>query len=424
MARLIVKCNYFKNEPARHKSNFMKYLGTREGVEFDPAQMPRMFWQDADMHGKKANYVDYLAQRLGSVRVEGQMHGLFSEEGMKVDLDQAMEEVAGHQGTVWINVVSLKREDAERLGYDGLEKWQALLRSHVSDVAEAFQMKPENLKWYAAFHDEGHHPHVHLVVFSREGDGYLSRRGIEKLKSAYVRDIFKDELSFLYEEKTKQRKTVKEAAGENLMRAMDAIGNVREVSPSLTVKMAALSKRLSGIQGKKVYGYLHKDVKAMVDDVFRELEKLPEVKACYDGWLEWQARIVGYYQDGDMRKTPMSQNPEFKSVRNLIIQEALRMGRGVENVKRSKKDYEEDAEEVEKNKAPKIKAPKKDEGVTANDLNRLLKGLQKTFRGKMEQSRAGRRMISEFKARQLEIEKKAGLGQRDAEAAEDITQTL
>ena len=157
MARLIVKCNYFKNEPARHKSNFMKYLGTREGVEFDPEQMPRMFWQDADMHGKKANYVDYLAERPGSVRVEGQMHGLFSEEGMKVDLDHAMEEVAGHQGTVWINVVSLRREDAERLGYEGLEKWQALLRSHVSDLAEAFQIKPENLKWYAAFHDEGHH---------------------------------------------------------------------------------------------------------------------------------------------------------------------------------------------------------------------------------------------------------------------------
>jgi len=423
MARLIVRSNYFKNESARHKSNFMKYLGTREGVEFDPAQMPRMFWQDADMHGKKANYVDYLAQRPGSVYVEGQMHGLFSEEGMKVDLDQAMEEVAGHQGTVWINVVSLRREDAERLGYDGLGKWQALLRSHVSDLAEAFQIKPENLKWYAAFHDEGHHPHVHLVVFSKNGDGYLSRHGIEKLKSAYVREIFKDELSFLYEEKTKHRKTVKEAAGENLIRAMDAMGNEAKASHEIFQKMAALSKRLSGIQGKKVYGYLHKDVKAMVDEVFRELEKLPEVKACYDRWLEWQARIVGYYQDGGMRKIPMSQNPEFKSVRNLIIQEALRMGQGFE-IRRRKKDNEETGEELEKNTVPKSKVSKKDEGLTANDLSCLLKGLQKTFRGKMDQSRTGRRMISEFKARQLEIEKKAGLGQRDAEIAEDITQTL
>ena len=419
VARLIVKSNYFKNEPARHKSNFMKYLGTREGVEFDPKQMPRMFWQDADMHGKKANYMDYLAERPGSVKVEGQMHGLFSEAGTKVDLERAMEEVASHHGTVWINIVSLRREDAERLGYDGLEKWQALLRSHVSDVAEAFQVKPENLKWYAAFHNEGHHPHIHLVVFSGKGDGYLSRRGIEKLKSAYVREIFKDELSFLYEEKTKQRKTVKEAAGENLMRAMDAIGNVREVSPSLTVKMAALSKRLSGIQGKKVYGYLHKDVKAMVDDVFRELEKLPEVKACYDGWLEWQARIVGYYQDGEMPRIPMSQNPEFKSVRNLIIQEAIRMWHGSESVRQRNKESEESVNEYER-----TQAHTKEAVIIADDVVRLLKALQKTFRGKMEESRTGRKMISESKARQLEMEKKTGLGQRDAEIAEDITQSL
>ena len=128
MAKLILRCNYLKNEPARHKANYVKYLGTREGVEINPKELPKAFWEDVDMHGKKANYVDYLAGRPGSIHVEGQVHGLFSEAGMNVDLEQAMDEVANHPGTVWINVISFKREDATRLGYDNVEKWQALVR--------------------------------------------------------------------------------------------------------------------------------------------------------------------------------------------------------------------------------------------------------------------------------------------------------
>ncbi|MBR3510335.1 MAG: hypothetical protein IKO03_16375 [Lachnospiraceae bacterium] len=416
MAKLIVRCNYFKNEPARHRANFIKYLGTREGVELNPKELPKAFWEDADMHGKKANYVDYLAARPGSIRVEGQAHGLFSEAGMKVDLEQAMDEVANHPGTVWINVISLKREDAERLGYDGVEKWQALMRGHVSEVAEAFHVKPENLKWYAAFHNEGHHPHVHLVVFSKGGDGYLSKKGIEKLKSSYVRDVFKDEMAFLYDEKTKQRKTVKDAAGENLLRAILEIGSASGDYAEIGRKMADLSKKLRKVKGKKVYGYLHKNLKNCVDEIMRDLERVPEVRDCYEKWVKWQRALVGYYRDDNPPIPPMSENPEFKSIKNAIIKTALLCTDGPQKSL--------DGEPYAKTGEGIIGSAEKRESFepTAAQLTfmatRLLKHLQKTFADKTMRSRSGARMIAEGKQRAKELEKMRALGIKD-EGTED-----
>ena len=441
MAKLVMRCNYFKNEPAKHKSNFMKYLGTREGVEMDPAEVPKAFWEDMDMHGKKANYVEYLADRPGAVHAEGQVHGLFSDEGMKINLEHAMEEVSTHPGTVWINVISLKREDATRLGYDKLEKWQALLRSHVADVAKAFKIKQDNLKWYAAFHNEGHHPHVHLVVFSKGSDGYLSKHGVEELKSVYAREIFRDELVNLYDEKTKQRQSVKDAAGEKLLKALEKMSTVCGEDPEITRKMSALSKRLQGIKGKKVYGYLHRDVKEMVDEVFRELEKIPEVKDCYEKWMKWQRAIVGYYQDGEISLPPLSENPEFKSVKNMIIREAVAM----------QKDDQKAIAESEKNPwaARKHEYLTCGDGGDANGKNglthgktnvhssideggagkagltvRLLKDLENLLQEKIRKTQGGRKMISEWKYRKQELARKAALGLKSDEGPEDITQTL
>ena len=481
MAKLVMRCNYFKNEPAKHKSNFMKYLGTREGVEMDPAEVPKAFWEDIDMHGKKSNYVEYLADRPGAVHVEGQVHGLFSDEGMKINLENAMEEVSTHPGTVWINVISLRREDAARLGYDKLEKWQALLRSHVADVAKAFKIKQGNLKWYAAFHNEGHHPHLHLVVFSKGSDGYLSKHGVEELKSVYTREIFKDELANLYDEKTKQRQSVKDAAGEKLLKALEKMAKASGEDPEVISKMTVLSKRLQGIKGKKVYGYLHRDVKEMVDEVFREMEKIPEVKDCYEKWMKWQRAIVGYYQDGEISLPPLSENPEFKSIKNMIIREAVAM---------QKKNHEPDAELEKKlkdtenhehltcgksrdangksrtthgksNERPSLieDSWQGNTGIEAewhyaedahrgNEVNgrkrdncggnlgmvsgagkagltvRLLKDLENLLQEKIRKTQGGRKMISEWKNRKQELARKAALGLKSDEGPEDITQTL
>ncbi len=415
MPRLILRSNYFQNESNKHKSNYVKYLGTREGVEFPAEELTKAFYEDADMHGKKENYVDYMAGRPGVIQVPGQRHGLFSDKGRKVDLEAVMKDVAEHKGMVWINVISLRREDAERLGYDKLESWQTMIRSHVKDISQAFRISARDLRWYAAFHNEGHHPHVHLLIYSEGREGYLDREGIRNLKSKLTRHVFRDELNMLYDEKTKQRKTVKEKAGEELLSAMNALSTSQSNNPVIESKMRVLSKRLSGLKGKKVYGYLHKEVKAMVDDVVRELEKMPEVKECYEKWTEWQARIYGYYQDGHMPQIPLSQNPEFKSIKNVVIREAMAFC----NIEEKSKQEIVNNDSVKQENFAEDQKPR----VKVRTVLRLLKNLEKTFQGKIEKTQQGKRMITESKDREREIERKAALGQK-SDGDEDITQSL
>ena len=431
MAKLIFRSNYFKNESARHRANYVKYLGTREGAAFDPEQLPKAFYEDADMHGKKENYVNYVAGRPGAVWVPGQRHGLFTEKGARVDLEEGMKEVSEHQGTVWINVVSIKREDAERLNYDKVESWQRLIRGHVADLSDAFRISMGDLKWYAAFHDEGHHPHVHLLVYSKGKDGYLGKAGIQKLRSVLAQDIFKNELENLYDEKTKQRNAVKKLAGDNLMRALDSMAGGSAENEVILQKMAALSKRLRGIRGRKVYGYLHRDVKAMVDDIFRELEKVSEVRECYEKWIGWQGKIVGYYRDDAPALPPLSQNPEFKSVKNLIIREAVAM-QEAENAGHSpltkkntlnEKDYDEKAVNEKGTGGNAVGKHGTDKSVAGVMLS-LLKQLEQLFQEKVRKTQGGGRMISEWKFRKKELERKAALGEKSDGGSEDITQTI
>lgn len=229
MPRLILRCNYLKNAPPSHLANYMNYIGTREGVEkvdstmsllpvtvkqkeliadilskipdadrmheyYDYLQRPtrenasefitQALENNLDIIAKKKNYIDYLANRPRVEKIG--THGLFSNEGEAVVLSKVAEEVANHPGVIWTNVISLRREDAERLGYDNAAQWQALLCSRVQLLAENYKIDSRNLKWYAAFHNESHHPHVHLVVYSTNpSEGYLTEKGIEAIISVF-----------------------------------------------------------------------------------------------------------------------------------------------------------------------------------------------------------------------------------------------
>lgn len=372
MPKLILRCNYLKNAPPSHLENFVTYIGTREGVEkventaahlpptarqedliqdilnkipdadrmheyYDYIQRPtrenasefitQALENNLDIITKKKNYMDYLANRPGVEKVG--THGLFSNEGESIVLSHVADEVANYTGVVWTNVISLRREDAERLGYDSAAQWQALLRSRVELLCENYKIDSSNLKWYAAFHNESHHPHVHLVVYStKPSEGYLTKKGIETMRSAYAHDIFRQEFMSIYEKKTKQRELLKEQADKSLLFLLRQIQHGVCHNEKIAGQMKLLSKRLGNTGGKKVYGYLKADVKTVVNGIVDELAKEERVAACYRAWLESKNEIMRYYKDTVPEPPPLSEQKELKSIKNMVIREAVRFGQG------------------------------------------------------------------------------------------------
>ena len=372
MPKLILRCNYLKNAPPSHLANYMNYIGTREGVEkvdstmsllpatvkqkeliadilskipdadrmheyYDYLQRPtrenasefitQALENNLDIIAKKKNYIDYLANRPRVEKIG--THGLFSNEGEAVVLSKVAEKVANHPGVIWTNVISLRREDAERLGYNNAAQWQALLRSRGQLLAENYKIDSRNLKWYAAFHNESHHPHVHLVVYSTNpSEGYLTEKGIEAMRSAFAHDIFRQDFMSIYEKKTRQRDALKEQAEKSLLYLLEQMQSGMIHSGTITEKMELLSKRLMNTGGKKVYGHLKADVKAIVNDIVDELAKEKLVEECYEKWLESQQEIIGHYKDASVEVLPLSARKEFKSIKNMVIKEAVRFGEG------------------------------------------------------------------------------------------------
>ena len=372
MPKLILRCNYLKNAPPSHLENFVTYIGTRDGVEkavsttahlpstanqkeliqdilvkipdarqmheyYDYLQRPtrenasefiiQALENHLDIIAKKKNYVDYLAHRPG-VEKTG-THGLFSNEGEPIVLSRVAEEVANHKGVVWTNVISLRREDAQRLGYDSAVQWQALLRSRVELLCENYKIDSRNLKWYAAFHNESHHPHVHLVLYSmKASEGYLTKKGIDTMRSTYAHDIFRQEFMSIYEKKTQQREQLKEQADRSLLFLLQQMQQGICHNEKIMEQMQLLSKRLNNTGGKKVYGYLKADVKAIVNNIVDELEKEERVASCYRAWLESSNEILCYYKDTMPEPLPMSGQKELKSIKNMVIREAVRFGQG------------------------------------------------------------------------------------------------
>jgi len=303
MARLIVKSPYIKGGGGA--GGYVKYIGTRDGVELMPS-----------------GYMEYMAERPRS-------HGLFSDED-QVNLDAAMQELNKYPGNIWTHIISLKREDAERLGYDHAAQWRNLLRTHRNEIAEAMHIPPSEFRWYAAFHDEGAHPHVHMIAWSaKPGQAYLSQDGIRQIKSKLTNDIFKQEMLHTYEQKSSSRdELVRRTRTEmkKLVREMrQAIGSHPEVE-SLMVQLVS---QLESVQGKKKYGYLPKAVKDTVDEIVDQMERFPAVSDCYQAWWALQCQIEDFYSEKERQRPPLSEQKEFRSIKNAVIQEAknIRLGR-------------------------------------------------------------------------------------------------
>lgn len=411
MPKLIFRSNYFKNEPAVHRSNYIKYLGTREGVEMNPDTMPRFFFEDKDMHGKKENYIDYISRRPGVAFNEGEQHGLFSYPGARINLEQVMDEVANHKGAVWINVVSMKREDAHRLGFENIQAWQNLVWRHINDISKNFSIEPANLRWYAAFHNESHHPHIHLVVYSEdEHEGFLRKGGLKDLKSKFTNDIFGEELSMVYSAKTEQRNLVKEQARQSLLLSLGRLNGSAPESEKIDLMVRQLGEKLKNIKGKKVYGYLHKNIKDEVDRIADELENIPEIRECYEKWMEYQNVINGYYNDNPKPYVPLSKNKEFKSIKNIIIREALDCEIGHSELKSGHSRTESEHSSWANEQARMMNRP---EDSIASTAGRLARKMESLFNNLIGDAKSNSQAVSESKEKSKEKEKKVALGQKD-----------
>lgn len=271
----------------------------------------------------ESGYLAYIAQRL---RVEKQgNHGLFSAAD-QVDLKAAMEELSNHPGTVWNVIYSLRREDAARLGYDHAANWRRLLMAHQGELAEAMRIPAHQLRWYAAYHDEGAHPHVHMVLWSEDPkQGYLTRAGIAKMRSVLTNDIFREELHELYVQKDLSYRAVTEAARTEMAGLIRAMESSIAHDPIIEEKLWELARGLESVSGKKQYGYLRKPLKALVDEIVAELEKVPEVARCYAVWNDLRDQLEGYYKTTPRQHAPLSRQKEFRAIKNQIIREAERL---------------------------------------------------------------------------------------------------
>ena len=248
-----------------------------------------------------------------------------------VDLEKATQELQAHEGNVWTIIYSLRREDAARLGYDNAASWRALLRSKQADFAETMQIPPSQLRWYAAFHDEVDHPHIHMMLWSDDPKyGFLRKDKLLHLQSILMNMIYVDELKEVYIKKDIAYKDVTEAARETMRRIVDQLETVENPPESIRQKLLELALELRTVSGKKQYGYLKKPLKDMVDSIVDELEKLPEVAAYYSVWSGLRDTLEGYYKSTSRQHNPLSQQKEFRAIKNAIIQEAERLRQQME----------------------------------------------------------------------------------------------
>lgn len=253
-------------------------------------------------------------------------HGLFTDDGVEVQLSEVSKELNAYRGNVYTAILSLKREDAARLGFDHGGRWRDFLRGQTPTLSENLRIPMNHLRWYAAFHNEGHHPHVHLIAYSTvPGEGHLSTKGVEKMRSEFARDIFSQELLFTYQQQTEYRDRLREQGRESISEIAAKINAGEYLNPRIGELLVQLSDRLSRTTGKKVYGYLKSDVKAIVDQIVAELAGDENIRELYDLWYEQRENVLRTYTDHFPERVPLEQNREFKSIRNAVIQEALKI---------------------------------------------------------------------------------------------------
>ena len=363
MARLILKSPYLKPGGKKSPGGYLKYIATREGVEMAedtsrhlPAtaeqqkQIAKLLkhykdgkdsheYQDyldkptrsnasafinsvLELHGdapQRDVYLKYIDERPGS-------NGLFTDEGVPIVLSQVQQEMNEHPGNIWTHIISLRREDAERLGYNTPDAWMHLLRSQRNMIAQQMKIRPENFRWYAAFHNSGHHPHVHMMAYSiKPTEPYLTEKGIENIKRNLAQEIFRQDLMQIYQKQSDLRDELQQESRDRITEIVDEINHGSFDNPRMHMMLVRLADRLAKAKGKKQYGYLNASTKKLVDAIVAELAGDSRIKELYSLWYEQKEDVLRTYTSKMPDRIPLEQEKEFKPIRNAVVQAALQL---------------------------------------------------------------------------------------------------
>ena len=367
MAKIIFSSRYIKNPGIANAGKLLRYAATREGVEKVAVGLDRspstvrqqrliknilealpetkdyLEYEDYLKEPCKSNATEFIGAAIDRnidrldgvknlVKYYGERpgvekfgaHGLFSQTDDKIDLDALAEEVSSHKGIIWTHIISLRREDAERLRYNNASQWRDLIRSNVAEIADAHNIDLSNLRWYAAFHDKDHHPHVHMMVFADDvKQGWITKSNIDKMRSLFGNEIFRGEQYRLFEMQTQYRERVKNRFKELIDHYEQ---NEFNPTPELNVLFLKLAEQLKTVKGKKVYGYLPKEVKQTVDEIISVLAKDKNIAELYKKWNEINREKLSLYHEKETPDIPLEDNKEFRSIKNVIIRSAVEFG--------------------------------------------------------------------------------------------------
>lgn len=368
MAKIILKWRYLKPGAKAHNENLVKYIAKREGVDKiddswkaeaasqsqqrivkqllqdfpesgnsyeyqDYLRLPskgnasefiaRTIEENLDQVDKRENYVQYIAKRPRVEKIG--THGLFTDENIPVHLNQVAEEVAAHPGILMTEILSLRREDAARLGYETGEAWRTLLRNHTKDMAESLNIPMEDLRWFASFHNESHHPHCHIIAYSVGKDPYITQERLMKLKSVFGSEIFRNDRMQSFQEQTRYRDQLAEETKQIVAQIVDQINVGAYNNETVSMMLKSLSEYVQNAKGKKQYGYLPQSARNLVNGILDELAKDERIETLYNLWYQQSVEIASIYQDNPPEKPLLSQNKSFQKVKNIVVQEAMNL---------------------------------------------------------------------------------------------------
>lgn len=395
MPRIIVKTGYMKGKV--HKEYYVNYIATRDGVEkyksdngfkeatkkqkniiaklvVDYPSSKNMFEYEDYLKNDnrqnasefisavidqniydvatKENYVDYISNRPRVEKISE--HGLFSDAGIDVNLNDVVKEVGEHEGNVWTHIISIKREDADRLNYNNVQSWMILCQSKRNEVAKAMNIDPSNLKWYAAFHNEGHHPHVHMIAYSgstaNPKEGFVNQKGIESIRRMFASEIFKDDLLHLYQSQTEKRDEIKSYSRDKVVNILSAMNTEHYDNEIIFDKINQLKESLNDYHGRLMYAYIPQKSKQIINDILREIEKDTNINNLYEEWNNYKRDIKQTYSDKLYQKLPLLEQREFKSLKNMILNEVMNQEAGDYSFEEIDNEIVDDNELFEKTK--------------------------------------------------------------------------